>query len=207
MIKVCACGTNFEARGRLRHCGADACKRALRSAWKPRDPTVKQAHDRKYYEKNAERLREKQRQYVKANADAVRLAARARYMSNADARRAKAAERRRADDSVRASYRRRYAENPAPFIAAQAARRARCAGAVSGRDVRTILASCDGRCAYCFASGKLELDHVVPLSRGGQHAPENLAPACQRCNRSKRDELLSEWLWRPTGQVSDRRRR
>lgn len=30
-----------------------------------------------------------------------------------------------------------------------------------------------------------ELDHVVPLSRGGPHTVANLVPACLRCNRSK----------------------
>jgi hypothetical protein len=52
----------------------------------------------------------------------------------------------------------------------------------------------DYTCRYCGArGGKLECDHVVPVSRGGGNEPSNLATACFQCNRSKRDKLLSEW--------------
>jgi 5-methylcytosine-specific restriction endonuclease McrA len=30
-----------------------------------------------------------------------------------------------------------------------------------------------------------ELDHIIPLARGGPHTVENLTPSCQFCNRSK----------------------
>lgn len=48
-------------------------------------------------------------------------------------------------------------------------------------------------CSYC--PGEFEsIDHIVPLNRGGAHELANLTPACTRCNSSKRDSLLSEWL-------------
>ena len=41
---------------------------------------------------------------------------------------------------------------------------------------------------------KLEMDHIVPLARGGIHALANLTPACPICNRKKRTRrLLAEW--------------
>nr|WP_239115333.1 HNH endonuclease [Streptomyces sp. SID8499] len=49
------------------------------------------------------------------------------------------------------------------------------------------------RCVYCDAPGGT-VDHVIPLSRGGQHAEGNLVPACKSCNSSKGDKLLIEWL-------------
>lgn len=48
-------------------------------------------------------------------------------------------------------------------------------------------------CAYCGERTQLQMDHVVPLSRGGRHAPANIAPACIGCNTSKGGLLLSEW--------------
>jgi hypothetical protein len=49
-------------------------------------------------------------------------------------------------------------------------------------------------CAYCGDRGvKLECDHVVPVSRGGDHTDENLVCSCFSCNRSKRDKLVNEW--------------
>jgi hypothetical protein len=53
----------------------------------------------------------------------------------------------------------------------------------------------DYTCQYCGEyGGRLECDHVVPVSRGGTNDFENLLTACFGCNRSKRDKLLSEWL-------------
>lgn len=49
-------------------------------------------------------------------------------------------------------------------------------------------------CGYCGARGvRLECDHIVPVSRGGDHQPSNLITACFKCNRSKRAKLVSEW--------------
>lgn len=53
----------------------------------------------------------------------------------------------------------------------------------------------DYTCTYCKArGGRLECDHVHPLSRGGSNEMENLTTACQPCNRSKHAKLLSEWV-------------
>jgi 5-methylcytosine-specific restriction endonuclease McrA len=58
----------------------------------------------------------------------------------------------------------------------------------------TVFQRDDYTCQYCFErGGKLECDHIVPVSRGGNDELSNLATACFRCNRSKRDKLLSEW--------------
>lgn len=51
-----------------------------------------------------------------------------------------------------------------------------------------------GRCAYCEKkSRKWHYDHIVPLSRGGSHALDNLALACPQCNLSKNDRTPDEW--------------
>jgi hypothetical protein len=49
-------------------------------------------------------------------------------------------------------------------------------------------------CTYCGSTGSLECDHIVPVSRGGQHEDDNLTTACRPCNASKGAKLLSEWL-------------
>jgi 5-methylcytosine-specific restriction endonuclease McrA len=65
---------------------------------------------------------------------------------------------------------------------------------VTANDIRRLLIRHDHRCSYCNErSDRLELDHVIPLSRGGRHSIGNLVPACLRCNRSKHAKLLVEW--------------
>lgn len=50
------------------------------------------------------------------------------------------------------------------------------------------------RCKYCGATtddnAKLEIDHIVPVSKGGDNDPENLQTLCFECNRGKRDHLV-----------------
>lgn len=41
------------------------------------------------------------------------------------------------------------------------------------------------RCHYCGATGKLEVDHIIPLAAGGTNDMSNLVAACPHCNRSK----------------------
>lgn len=52
-------------------------------------------------------------------------------------------------------------------------------------------------CCYCECAFTIEnpwtLEHIVPISRGGSHHPENLAPACRRCNYEKHNTLLANW--------------
>lgn len=57
-------------------------------------------------------------------------------------------------------------------------------------------------CAYCGCeSGPHEIDHIVPVKRGGTNDPDNLCVACRPCNISKSDLLLSEWKGRDNGRL------
>lgn len=47
-------------------------------------------------------------------------------------------------------------------------------------------------CAYCNGIAT-HLDHVIPLSKGGADAEQNMVPACARCNLSKGAKTLAEW--------------
>lgn len=49
-----------------------------------------------------------------------------------------------------------------------------------------------GICWYCGEEATTR-DHVTPRSRGGTDDPENLVPACVRCNSQKRDKTLEEY--------------
>lgn len=50
-------------------------------------------------------------------------------------------------------------------------------------------------CQYCKQKGGiLEIDHVVPFSKGGSDDINNLVTSCRKCNRQKRDKSLDEFL-------------
>ena len=51
------------------------------------------------------------------------------------------------------------------------------------------------KCGYCgrkFHGDELTLDHVIPKSRGGTGAWDNLVAACEPCNRSKDNRTPEE---------------
>ena len=50
---------------------------------------------------------------------------------------------------------------------------------------KRILLRGKGRCMKCGSRENLEIDHVVPLARGGSNRLENLQLLCQDCNRRK----------------------
>ena len=54
-----------------------------------------------------------------------------------------------------------------------------------------------GRCFYCLSllrAGSWELDHVVPLSRGGDHSPSNAVASCHECNCAKGETSAPDFL-------------
>ena len=51
------------------------------------------------------------------------------------------------------------------------------------------------KCQYCGKSAPdvvLEVDHIIPVSKGGDNDISNLITACFDCNRGKRDKKLTD---------------
>lgn len=59
------------------------------------------------------------------------------------------------------------------------------------------MANYSGFCRMCIGLYELqvreEVDHIVPVAAGGGNELENLATACRRCNRQKKDKNAAEF--------------
>jgi len=62
------------------------------------------------------------------------------------------------------------------------------------KDWKEALEYFDNKCAYCGSEkGTLEMDHFIPLSKGGEFTKNNVIPSCKTCNCSKNNKYFKEW--------------
>ncbi len=154
-----------------------------------------------WYQRNRERIlsRAKERYHQKLTADPVGLRKEQHRRHNENRQRINA--RQRARRALRSEQRklearewRRENRELSKLISAQyKAKRLECAFVpVAVEDWENTLAAFSRACAYC-AGPYEQMDHVLPLERGGPHCLANLVPSCRRCNSSKHAHFWFDW--------------
>jgi 5-methylcytosine-specific restriction endonuclease McrA len=142
-------------------------------------------NNRTYRQRHAEQVREWDRAKHLANRDANNARSRAYYQANMqavkDANRAwLLANRSKVREFQRqAQLRRRARRNGLPVFE------------ISKKDMRRLLGS---PCAVegCMNTD-IQIDHVIPIARGGGHGIGNLQSLCKSHNSSKRDRMWMEF--------------
>lgn len=51
----------------------------------------------------------------------------------------------------------------------------------------------DNKCAYCGEEKKLEQEHFIAITKGGEYTHNNIIPCCINCNRSKLNRDFFDW--------------
>lgn len=71
-------------------------------------------------------------------------------------------------------------------------------GRYTADDVRSLMMLQKGRCVNCKCDirKKYHVDHVVPLSKGGENTARNLQLLCVKCNLSKHAQDPIDWAQR-----------
>jgi len=74
-------------------------------------------------------------------------------------------------------------------------RRKAVPGSYTAEDVQLLLRTQKRKCWWCGKklTGKYEVDHRIPIARGGTNWPNNLCIACFECNRTKHTKLPHEF--------------
>lgn len=143
---------------------------------------AEKAYRREYYQRNKKRMNQQTREWRERNAERHSTLVREWYQRNREQHLASS---------------RQWAADHLPEKAAARRRRraieAGAAGSCTLAQIEARIAYYGYRCAYCGGPYE-ELDHVIPLSRGGSNWASNLRPACRSCNRRKHSKTLSEFL-------------
>lgn len=69
-------------------------------------------------------------------------------------------------------------------------------GSLSLDQWRTLCVYYGNKCLRCGKQGRLDMDHVVPISMGGSAYVDNVQPLCRSCNSFKNDRVID---YRPDG--------
>jgi len=67
--------------------------------------------------------------------------------------------------------------------------------AISSSERAEVMRLSNYRCGYCGGEqGPFDVDHIIPISKGGSNDIANLLLACWPCNRAKGARSPEEWL-------------
>lgn len=143
------------------------------------------AKSRAYHSENKERESEYKRTYYVENKEHILNRSQAYYAANKE----RYAEYQRASLATNPDRHRLY-------VRIRRARKLQAEGTHTAEDIQAQYTRQKGKCFYCGCKvgDTYDVDHIVPLSRGGTNWPENLVIACPSCNRSKQNKLPHEWV-------------
>jgi 5-methylcytosine-specific restriction endonuclease McrA len=169
------------------------CRRATARDWKARNKD----RIREYEGTNRGRLRELRYDWQRKNPDRIKEIRRRSYLRHKEYYRKRhvrwyAINRKRSIERTL-----RYYQTPEGRLRnrnnASRHRAIERKGDVTAEQLSELFAR-QKRCAYCkkpfIKTRPATIDHVIPLSRGGEHTISNLVLACKPCNCSKHNNLL-----------------
>lgn len=154
-----------------------ACCAEVQNARRLADPEANRIAQREYRRKNPERAKAWQARNKAKNGDKIRARAKAYYRANKERCIAWVKENRKKNPERTRELARGW----------QAKRRALKAGGVSAVETAEWFKAQPKVCHWCGVkcAKNAEIDHIIPISRGGEHQLRNLCVACLPCNRSK----------------------
>jgi 5-methylcytosine-specific restriction endonuclease McrA len=142
----------------------------------------------KYYLENKERIDQQHRDYYETNKETTLERQRAAYVKNPRLY----LDRSKAWELTHRDVRRAIGAN-------RRARKKENGGAFTPEELIAMRAAQAGICVYClfqYDPDELTIDHIIPITHGGPHEATNICLACEKCNKSKNNRTLEQWVRR-----------
>lgn len=164
--------------------------------WREKNPDLIKANSARYRQKYGEKIKNWLRQYRKEHPEKTKETAKKSYLSHREARIERAKEYNETQKSKpgflekmrqksKESYKRWIEKNPLANRQRNHRRRVSIKGDFSAQEWIALCEKHNNRCLCCGEKKPLEIDHILPVSKGGANTIDNLQPLCVSCNRSK----------------------
>lgn len=166
-----------------------------------KDPEVRKKYLAKYYQDHKEYCDKQKLEWARDHRESTRASYKKHYEANKEKIIAKTAEYAKEHPDIKIKSVRKWQKNNPEKVLAIFKRREMRKRNVEINDLtieqwEEIKIQFNYLCAYCGRSGfKLTMDHISPISRGGNHTVNNLVPACRSCNASKGSKDLLHFLY------------
>lgn len=186
MVACSTCGIETLKIGRC-----SPCNKIYMAKYRAENLEKVKAGQRDYYLRNKEVVISKVKKYASENKEKVKLCNARRYDKTKDIRR-KQIKKWQAENSER------YKELMRIGCLNRIARKRNAEGKYTIKDIRKLYDTQKGLCKVCNASllDGYHVDHMLPLSRGGDNWSTNLQLLCPTCNMQKGAQTMSEFLER-----------
>ena len=105
-------------------------------------------------------------------------------------------------------YRKEHPEMYRQYGREKYARRKAAEGSYTRDEVWQMYEDQGGLCAYCETPlfGSFQVEHMIPIARGGRNDWSNIAIACKDCNQSKHAKTVEEFMRRKARETVNRER-
>jgi 5-methylcytosine-specific restriction endonuclease McrA len=152
----------------------------VQAKYKEKHPNAPKESSKRFYHKNAESEKARSNKWREENRERSREIQRKSWHKNREInilRRKKWVEKNKGRIAEGEHRRRALEKNCETYT-------------ILSKEIRSLRSSA---CSVCQSVSSIEMDHIIPLSRGGRHSIGNLQPLCKSCNLSKSSKFMSEW--------------
>lgn len=159
---------------------ADPARRAKDREWRERHAAELLEYHQRYRAENVERMRALQKRWLENNAERQRL----KRLENAEVLRRKTRE-----------WQLRNPERSRLYTRKRRAAKLRAGGSHTIDDIHRLLVKQNFKCISCLCSirGRYDVDHRIPLSKGGSDDISNIDLLCEHCNSRKYNKDPLTW--------------
>lgn len=178
-VNCAQCGAIITAKTKLAKC--DKCKKANAKAYEQNRKDRQNEYYREYYKDTDRRKKRNERvkDWHEKNKDRVRERSR-KYFQETGKHLDSYKRRQRRKSRIR-DYKTRGAKVVDNIVLSDLLRRDNWKCKLCGKSVQK---------KNIYADDAAEIDHIIPLSKGGEHSYDNTQILCRKCNREKGDSII-----------------